>query len=256
MILNNIKNVFEGRIKQEWIDLFIETSLGRYYIANVTDLNNTFKHKDRFGFSIIRGNVPHTTLFPKFESILQPFRMINITDIKVIIINKHPEFNLSVTGIPFMYTHNIIDNFSNFKILNDAYLFYNGHPFDSFDLFNSIKQGVLYINAIPTIQHSFVNTKSKTLSDVTYHYELWYEFTNQLIEYLLEINPKIIVALIGNLDLDYVVLNSHHSNFIICPEMKSSILNNYTKSNDFVNFNMFDKINKKLIQDSIAPINW
>ncbi|WP_381414904.1 uracil-DNA glycosylase [Spiroplasma endosymbiont of Anurida maritima] len=179
--------------------------------------------------------------FPKQENIFKIFSLIKLNDIKVVILGQDPYHN---EGQALGYAFGVDNNFKTPPSLKNIYKEIN-KEYGSFpktnDLVSWIKQGVFLYNIVNTVRK---NTP-------TSHYNLgWEQFSENLLNYIIEKNSDIIFVLWGNkaksfkknlLKINNLVEGAHPSPF---------------SYHLFKDQNFFIKINSLLAKQGKNGIKW
>jgi len=188
-------------------------------------------------------------VYPNNNDIFKAFDLTNFNKIKVIIIGQDPYYSIcKKTTIPFANGLafsvnkgcNIPSSLKNiFKLLKIE----SSHG----DLTNWAKQGVFLLNTNLTV------TKGKPNS-----HKFWKKFTDNIIQHISNDLDNVIFVLWGNNALSkkkFIDEDKHHI-FISSHPSPLSFKRPLKTYSSFNESDVFNKINKKLIELNKKPINW
>jgi uracil-DNA glycosylase len=232
-------DIFKNKIDDSWLSLF-QSPLGELYIQTLTNVITDHPKKDDHGFNVSKQL--GFKLLPKIQNILQPFRSVNLNDLKVVMIFDQPMENVGCTGIPL----ELQDKFPRIRtdildVVETTYQLYKDDIFTTFNANEWMKQGVLLINASMT--REMVNPDN--------HISYWLRFTQSLINSIHEYNNNCLFVCIGNVsNLSF----PEKANVIYTPK---EVCKTREEREIFHRYCLFDKINQELktIDESLS-INW
>lgn len=213
-------------IDNSWIDFF-SIEFGKKYFQYIENMLERYKDK----------------LCPKNDDIFRIFELLDLSNIKVIIIGQDPYHNLGeANGIAFGVNKNVKIPPSLKNIDKEIYREYNKHLID-YSLINWVKQGVLLINSIWTV---FPN---QPLSCKDWG---WEEFTKNLIRCIYEKNKKVIYLCFGNWASKFID-DLQLSEIIM---LKTSHPSPFSANKGFLGSNIFKKTNEILNNLNLKTIDW
>jgi len=232
-------DIFKNKIDDSWLSLF-QSPLGELYIQTLTNIITDHPKKDNQGFNISKQL--GFKLLPKVQSILQPFRSVNLNNLKVVMIFDQPMENVGCTGIPLELENNSVRIRTEvLNVMEDTYQLYKDDLFTTFNVNEWMSQGVLLINASMT--REMVNPDN--------HISYWLRFTQSLINNIYQYNNNCLFVCIGNISN---LLFPEKAKVIYTPV---GACRTKEEREIFHRYCLFDKINQELktIDESLS-INW
>lgn len=190
----------------------------------------------------IKTEYEHYKCYPPAQDIFNLFRILNPSDIKVVIIGQDPYHGSGqANGIAFSVNDNIKNPPSLNNIFKELQNDLNIDHFKSGNLVGWVKQGVFLYNTIGTV---------RAASPLSHKNLGWLEFSVNLINYLNQVNPDIIYVLWGNYAKEYgaYILRKDHIISGAHPSPFSYHL--------FRDQKMFLKINDLLLKNKKKIIDW
>lgn len=182
-------------------------------------------------------------IYPTQEDIFKIFRLIDVEQIKVVIMGQDPYHNYQqANGIAFGVNIGVNPPPSLKNIAKEIYKEYNQQLID-YSLESWVKQGVFLINSIWTV------FKNNPLSCKDWG---WEEFSQNLLKYICKKNNKVVFVCFGNWAYKYVS-SINLKNIII---LKTSHPSPYSANKGFIGSNIFKKINLELTKLNLKTIQW
>jgi uracil-DNA glycosylase len=179
-------------------------------------------------------------IWPADQDIYNAFKSLTYKNIKVIIIGQDPYYTPNTaTGRAFGVNGNKIP--PSLININKELINSLGQEITDFTLAEWQKQGVLLINTVLTVEENKPTSHEKMG---------WQELTIDLIAELINKNDKIILVGLGNYAIS-VVNRFNYKN-----TLTSSHPSPLSAYRGFNGSNIFAKINKKLVENKIDPIEW
>lgn len=222
-IINNLEKAMLAKVDKSWGPFLIEQKELSYYEDLINNLTNAYVS---------------TTIYPDLSDILKPMKILNVDDIKVVIIGQDPYHTPGVAdGLAFSSKQEKIPpSLKNiFKEIKDDVGIDNTSP----NLENWAYQGVFLINSVLSVERG----KAKS------HHRLgWRDFVINLIEYI-DNEKQCIFVLWGN---DAQKYEQYIKNGIIIKGVHPSPL----AGGGFFGEHYFSRINEILKKQGKAEIDW
>jgi uracil-DNA glycosylase len=194
-------------------------------------------------------------IYPLPQRVFYPMNILDPKAIKVIIIGQDPYFNLDpntnepqAMGLAFSVPCgskippsllNIYKNMVKFNHLKCMPKTGNLKPW--------LKQGVFLFNACLTVEAGHAGS----------HCDLWSAFMEDLIEYIVDVNPDVVMALWGKNALAIKSILGNDYNYTISshpsPLSNTKSLGKYPP---FADTDHFSEINDRLQEQGLQPIDW
>ena len=237
-----MKEKLRGRIHKSWEQVF-EGNSGRLFLNAAARLIKSYDRKDIQGFRI----APYTgnKMIPRVQDLLHPFRKVPLDKVKVVILNSFPINSLDITGIPFLLQYGKTTTTANNPIINldNAYCKYKNDAFQTVDIESWMEQGVLLLNVSLTIEYN---------SDQS-HNAVWRPFTISIIKAIYKQNPDCVFVALGNLPKRIFDELPSIASVVDCPEPCRYPAK---RRKEFIDCEMFERINQELTIRNINTIDW
>ena len=192
---------FGMRIHESYLPIFSRYTAD--YILNIKHLISHYPEKNFDGFNFAysksrtEGERSKNILYPRIESILDPFTRITLDDIKLIVIFEKPA--IFSTGIPFMksnvynnanFRNTNLTHMQDLKMLSHLVNDHNGVKVDKLiNIHDWYNQGLLCINS----------TWSNSIT--IKHVRMWHTIINNILRDILIAKPNILVLNLYENDL-------------------------------------------------------
>lgn len=225
--INNIYNIIGGIMDLR--SLYVEEREKEYFKNLMTFVNQEYKTK---------------IIYPPYDAIFNAFKLVDINNIKVVIIGQDPYYNPNQAhGLSFSVQSGVALPKSLINIYKELQEDLNIVRKNDGDLSNWARQGVFLLNTILTVE------QGKPLSHQDKGWEI---FTAKVIEQLNMDNRPRVFVLWGNnaRKLKCYINNPAH---LVIESSHPSPLSAY---NGFFGSKPFSRINNFLISNHLTPIDW
>lgn len=199
-----------------------------------------------------------TILIPSLELAFEPLRNCPLKDLKVVILNDRPFFDLKANdGLAFSVSD---ENVGIMDIPLEAESFWEGIEKDEFEGFKLVKdynyhklaaQGVLLLNCSPTLSYKKVTERINSENNWTTHYDIWKSYIKYVIHKICSNNTGIIFITFGKKAREYVTPVLKSNNYLLT---SSHPRNQLTVKWD--SGGVFSTTNKILNLNNNSKINW
>lgn len=189
---------------------------------------------------------PNSEVYPYFvEHIFRIFHLCPLENIKIVILGQDPYYadKQQANGIAFSVNSDVRIPPSLRNIFKEAYKERNYLP-KCGDLTHWVEQGVFMLNTSLTVRHKFPNS----------HMCVWKNFTEHIINIIdLHCDNIIFVSWGASSKTHYNNISSKH---VILSSSHPSPLSCYKTNSPFIGSDVFNKINKILVEQKKNPISW
>ncbi len=183
------------------------------------------------------------TIFPPKEKIFNALNLVDLKNVKVVIIGQDPYHTAGqADGLAFS-CHNGTPQPSLKNIFKEIKDDLHLEMSSSTDLTPWAKQGVLLLNTSLTVVEHMPASHSN---------ELWHTFTREIIKILNEQNQPIVFMLWGNHAKGFLPLLTNPNHLILQAAHPSP----FSAYNGFFGCKHFSLANKFLTEHKVEPINW
>jgi uracil-DNA glycosylase len=229
---NLLKEFYLDKIDPSWIPFFQQETKKKYFLSLLAEINEEYKNYQ---------------CWPAKENIFRLFREISLEKIKAVILGQDPYHSpKTADGIAFstQKPHYIPPSLANifFEFSKDCQC---SLPTKG-DLLPWVKEGVFLLNTALTVR------ERQALS----HMKLWEEFIYSLLDYLNNLNQKIIWVFWGKKAQEIGekcgISKKNTSNYLVTSSHPSP----YSAEHGFFGSRPFSKTNQLLSEAGQEPINW